>query len=822
MPKLRRIVLVVALLFCCGQLCFPADKDKEEEKFFISAKAFSDGFYDASLSLFKRFLEEYPQSKNILTAKLYVAKCYYFKEDYTHSLEVLTELEKTTAAEVNTEEVLYWLAEVYFKGKNYANTIRYTTNIIENYPSSKFMWRVYYLKAASLAESGEGLKAQELFEKIVEKCKDKDIAEGAYAQLLSWYFQQKEYVQLISLGEKYLKYAPKGPSAAKVYFYLGESYYARKDMEKSVANYQRALNISIDAHLNDLIRQGLGFAYLAKDDSQQAKRIIDSIESAQLRLFCQGVYYFKLKDYTKALENFDVFLKTFGQSNIVANVYLNKADALYEMGRINDSLYAYQYVLNNFKGSTYSDIVDKTHYGLAWCFLKQGEFKKAIEEFKNTLKFTNNAIVMVSSQIQIADAYQEAENYNQALDMYNEILNNNPNTIYADYIQFQIGMIFLKTKKLEESLLALKNLQTGFPSSKLIPQAQYYLAVGYFSSEAYQEARSLLEDFFKKFPQSDLMAKAQYLYGKCFFNEKNYEKAADIFRAMIGKYSDKEMEELVYIDLGNCYLNLSLYDKAKDVWGQFLAKFSQSSYAACVSLYLGGLYEREKNYPEAERYYQQVVTQYASSNWAKEAYVSLGHLYWSRGDLDRAETYFKKVQDKDSPLSSKSKLYLAKIYMQKGAAQDALVLYDELISSGADVSRIATLEKAYALKDIKEYSRAIPLFRQVIDAGMDSPKIRFSLGTCLEKTNQNKEAIDEYFKAAYIFSKDTPEEPVTDSEEYTVKAYFRVAKIYEKENKTAAAIEIYKKIVGSDTEEAKIAKERLEELGKSQKTHTEN
>ena len=97
--------------------------------------------------------------------------------------------------------------------------------------------------------------------------------------------------------------------------------------------------------------------------------------------------------------------------------------------------------------------------------LRTYTYKKAIEEFKNTLEDADDPLVKVSSQVQIANAYQETAKYDEALDIYNEILRDYPNTIYADYIQFQIGIVFLKKKDLEKSFLALRNLKNNFLKS---------------------------------------------------------------------------------------------------------------------------------------------------------------------------------------------------------------------------------------------------------------------------------------------------------------------------------------------------------------------
>lgn len=816
MKRNKTVLILFASVIFCAQSVLSTDK-KEEERFFIATKAFSDGFYDASLALLKKFTEEFPNSKNIIPAKLYMAKCYYYKGDYSDALPVLRELSEKSNATSIMDEVCLLLAQVYFKGKNFTNSLVYAKKIISDYPSSKFFWEAYYLAGLDSIELGKIDAARDFLEQVISLSKDNEVTDNAYSSLFNLYFQQKDYSRIISLGdqyEKHLKNYPKSKIAPNVYFYLGEAYYNRKELNKAESHYRRALELSKDSYLDDLIYQGLVFTLIAKGENEAAKSNISEIKNNQVGLFCEGTYYFRTGNYQKALEIFERFLKNFPDGNMSVNVSLAKADTLYEMGRINDSLSAYRYILDNAKGLP-PDILDKAHYGLAWCYLKKGEFRRAIDEFKNTLKYTSNPIVMVSSQIQIADAYQEAGNYNQALDIYNEILINNPGTVYSDYIEFQIGMAFLRSKRLEESLVALRNLQKNFPSSKLIPQAQYYLAVAYFSQDNYREARNLLEDFIKRFQQDELIPRVYYLYGKCFFNEKEYNKALEIFKEIISKFKDRETEELAYIDIGNCYLNLSEFEKAKKTWEEFLLKFKSSAYSDAVALYLGGLCEKEGNYGEAEKYYKSVLENYHDSSNAAEALFSLGHLAMMQDDLAAAENYFKKITLSDGPVSFKGKLYLAKIYNQKGLTKEALAIYDELIKSPSAISKAAILEKAYLLKSIRDYKQASILFKKIISEGIDSMEVRFSLGMCLEKMGKDKEAKDEYFKVIYLFSSEKGHLTEAERQDYKIKAYFRIAKIYEKEKKFDVAKEIYRKISGFNTEESKIAKARLEELEKS-------
>ena len=783
----------------------------EVERFNVAAKAFGDGFYDASLSLFSKFGRDFPESSLFEKSRLYIAKCRYYKQDYHQALEVLLDLEKLKTKDF-IDEVYYLIGFIYFKGKDFDKAFDYVEKIINEYSNSKFKWQAHYLMADIYQEIDKTYKAKEIFNIIIDNTQNSELIDNSYSQLLKIHLQEKNYSQVISTCQDYIRRFSKGGLKEKVQFYLGESHYAQGDWNKALRSYQNALGTGQDSGITDLVYQGLGFTYLGKGQKNDAKINIDRIKDKQLRLFSQGVYYFKVKDYIQALETFNIFVRDYQQNPFLAQAYLNKADIFYEMGRLNDSIYVYQYILDNFKDSENVDTVNKAHYGLAWCHLKNGKFKKAIEEFESTLEYVDNPVVKSSSQIQIADAYQETGKYEEALDIYSRILKEQPNTVYADYIQFQIGMIFLKRKELEKSFLALNNLKNNFPSSRLIPQVQYYLAVGYFSQDNYVQAKNLLQNLIERFPQDDLIPKVHYLYGKCFFNEGDYRQALAIFKKIVGKYKGREIEELAYIDMGNAFLNLSLFDNAKKTWKDYLKRYPQSQNSGLVLLYLGGLYEKEKNYIEAEKYYKMVLTKHKKTLFAQEALLSLGHLYWNKGDLTKAQRYFEQLVKKDSPLAGKGKLYLAKVLKQQGKNQKALGLYNQLSDLESAISKLALADKAFLLKEMKNYQEAVTSFRKAIAAGVDAAEMRFSLGLCLEKIGQDDEAVEEFLKVIYTFSQQNKESLAGKSKNYEVKSYFRIARIYEKNGNIEAAKKTYKNIINLGVKEAKIATARLAEL----------
>ena len=53
------------------------------------------------------------------------------------------------------------------------------------------------------------------------------------------------------------------------------------------------------------------------------------------------------------------------------------------------------------------EMADKLHYGLAWAYLKEGEFKSAIEEFRKIASQSQDKIVKIAALCQVGDAFQE-------------------------------------------------------------------------------------------------------------------------------------------------------------------------------------------------------------------------------------------------------------------------------------------------------------------------------------------------------------------------------------------------------------------------------
>jgi tetratricopeptide (TPR) repeat protein len=85
-------------------------------------------------------------------------------------------------------------------------------------------------------------------------------------------------------------------------------------------------------------------------------------------------------------------------------------------------------------------------------------------------------------------------------------------------------------------------------------------------------------------------------------------------------------------------------------------------------------------------------------------------------------------------------------------------------------------------------------------------EIQFKIAETEEAQGKTQEAIEEYLKVTYLYS---------ENQVLVVKSLLRVAAIYEDKENFKEAVNIYKRIVSMNVEEAKYAQERIDWI----KTH---
>jgi TolA-binding protein len=802
------------LAFLCLNGAFGGDVNKkEEDAFYVAVKSYEDGFYDVSLTLFDRFLKTYLDSDKKLEALLYIGQCYYAQEKYLKALEQFESLLKIEGVDHIKDKVYFWLGEVYAKGRDYKQAGQYYKELIDNYKDSPFLLSAYKSLAQAEVNEGNFSQAIETYRQILLHFKDSSVAEEASFGLCESLYRLRDYSVLIKELNNFISQYPHSALLARVYFYLGEADFYMGQYNEAIDSYDHAQKFSQDVEQGTLAQLGEGWAYLKLKKFQEAQGIFSKFEEEGAPLgviLGKAVLESGLGEYEKSLALFEKVIDTDKEEEYAPFAYFGKAEAFYNLSHFDEAIIAYRIALDKLKAAsrTYGEareLKDKILYGLAWAYLKVGDFRSAQDIFQKVVSFSSDKIFQQSALCQLGDTYQDTGEYKKAIETYQKFIQDYPESIYNDYIQYQLGMTWLKMENLDSAILAFRKLLKDYPSSKLVDDAHYFVGVSYFQKGDFSAARQQLESFVKSFKDSPYRPQAIFLLGESLANLSDYKAAIDIFDAVIKEFFSQEtLRQKAEYEIANAYAQMGNDAEADKRLSDFITRYPDSQLSPNIIFWLGQSYASKKDYALARKYFERLVRNYPDHEFIADAYLEIGFTYLNEANPEMALRNFEQAKE-DGKKETKGKALLAMgdLYLAKEGLQEALKNYEEAAHLGGEIEPVAYIKMAQVYQKSKAYPEAKAILKKVFvleDAEKNS-EVQFSLAEILEETGMTEEAIEAYMRVYYLHPEDT---------DRSLKALLRVAKIYETKERWPEFKSILEKVATySAAPEAKYAKERL-------------
>ncbi len=786
--------------------------DEETESFLVAQKAFDDGFYDVAIRYLEQFLARYPKSEKEVEAKLLFGQCYFFKEQYLKAFNIFEELKKYTTQQ---DAILFWLGETYLKGSDHVQAQNHYQQVLEKYPQSLYAPQALYSLGWSLSEEGKFESAQEHFQKLTQNYPTHELTAEAVFKSGECAYHLYNYKEAIEQFKNYVTKFAQGTRQDQAFFYTGESYYYLEDFENAFAYYAKAQEISHDDKIVFIAKVSRGWCQLKLGQYEAAQKIFDEAKTmaqekglpADEILLGEATLFSETGEHPKALEDYNQLIRLFPQSERLAEAYLGKANSTYLLERYKEAIAEYQQILE--MAGLSKDIKEKAYFGLAWTFLKNGDTAEAIKNFEAILNQTDSNVTKVSALTQIGDAYQDAGDLPEALRYYDKILQNYPNSAYADYIQYRQGVALLKMDNLEAATLSFQSLKTNYPQSKYLTEADYYLGLAYFKRDDWKVAQEQIERFLQNVPSShELQAQAQYILGAALYHLKDQNSAMRIFQRIITDFpSETAIVTDAELGIAKCFFDAGDIKEALKRFKIIIYKYPKTNIAFESLLWLGDYYFKTDSLDNAIQYYEQILTEFPGSDRVPEVHFSLSEAYQKSGQFDKAVNELKLINPApDRELYAKAQLAIADIFSHKFDPKTAAEKYQDIVANAPDFARDALIKLAEIQMQNGNSTAALEQYRKALStsAGLSkisNSEIQFMIADLYESLNDTKQAVETYLKIPYLYPKQL---------DWGIKAYLRVARIFEDEEDWENARLVYSKILEYKTEESKFARERLE------------
>ena len=811
---------LLTVLFLIGTLSTvtiaPAHaQDSEKELFLVAQKAFEDGFYDVAMRYIDQLLEQYPQTKKHVQAKLLLGQCYFFKSQYLKAYDTFQGLLKYSEFK---DATLFWLGETYLKGSDYKQAEKQYRQLIDLYPDSIYTPQAVYSLGWSYFQQNKFKKAKKSFLGLIRDFPAHQLTEDSSFKLAETEYNLHAYENAIQYFKDYVLIFPKSRRHAQAYFYVAESYYYLEDFLTAVTYYAKTAEIAYDDKLILMAKVSLGWSYLKLEKFILAQQYFDeSYQFAREKgilsddvFLGQATFYAETGELAKAIDAYRHLIQKFPNSERIIEAYLGLANTYYQSKEYSKAIKTYSLIIDRSStGPFRRQILEKTYFGLAWAYLKAGDIDSAVKSFQTIKNKAESKTVKISALTQIGDAYQDAGQFEKAIEVYDDILKNYPDSLYADYVQYRQAIALLKMEKIEAATLSFQSLQTNFPTSKYLNDINYYLSVAYFKKEDWTVAREYILGFIKGLPRSnEFLAEAYYILALSNFNLREYKESLKTFYGILRDYpNEAAMVKNAQMYIAKCDYKMGEIQQALTKFQGLVVKYPKSKIAQESLMWLGDHYLEASDFDNAIVHYQRFINEFPGSDRLDLVRYELGRAHQAKGEYDRAVHAFKLIHEtRDPELHARAKLAIADIFSRDLDPDSSVETYQNIIDTSPKFKRDAYIKIAEIHKKTRNYAKAISAYKNALDSDAkrsehSNAKLQFLIADAYQLLNENDQAIDEYLKIPYLYPKDVS---------WVIKAYLRMARIFEDNEQWNESKITYEKIIKFETDESKFAQERLD------------
>ena len=329
--KLFCFFLLIALV-CAPHLGFA--QSTETDLLSAAQQAFNDGFSDVATRYLEDFLDKYPQSPNLSTAKLLLGQCDFLRGEYAKALGLFEGLSRQTD---NKDEILFWRGETYLKQNRLPDAQRDYQSVIDGFPRSPYAPQALYSLGWSFFQEKEFALAKKTFLRLITSFPNHQLSEDAALKIAECDYNAGRLKDAIEDFQSFAAKYPKSAHLCEVNFNIAESFYYLDQFDSAAGFYQKALDSSCDdaSRLAAYTAQGWNYIKLGKfNDARNVFKKAQNFSkakglSAQEVVMAQANLALSQGALSQAVVLFTDFIKNYPQSPHWIQGYLGRANVFY-------------------------------------------------------------------------------------------------------------------------------------------------------------------------------------------------------------------------------------------------------------------------------------------------------------------------------------------------------------------------------------------------------------------------------------------------------------------------------------------------------------
>ena len=675
---------------------------------------------------------------------------------------------------------------------------------VQKYPKSIKRQDAEFFGAECLFQSAQFQNSVSKYNEFIRNNSASKYVPEAYLKLGQTFINLKKNTEAIAALKTVLDTYGESESAGEAAYWIGEASLRNDDTQNALKYYTLAYENYPKNRLRDYALYSIAWTYQKRMEYSKAaewygKLIAEFPQSsltpgAHVRI---GECYYYAKNYRQAVHELTQSRPEIHDEEELANADYLLAESVYKLRDFAEAQKRYEKFLLDHPKNT---LAPEVTYNLAWSFLNQKNYSKAIEVFD---KLTNHSDELGHAALYRRGTAERFAGQNAAaLKTFDEVVKREPQGEWSDNALLDAGLIFFEETNTGRAKEYFQRMTVEFPKSDVLPDACKMLGDCLFIEGDFKDAHV----WYKKalaVPAAPFEVKvdASFQSAFCSFKMKNFKEAAVKFAEFISNYPKhpKTHEAKFYqaeseYRLGNYNVSTRLYKESAEssgsskkeesfygiAWalykqGKFpqaiesferlLMEFPKGKFTFDARLRLGDAHFFQKDYKNAAGVYRTVIRMYPDSASIDYAYYQMGQSYLKNGDNTEAVKAFEGLISTmpQSPLADDAQFALGWINFQRKEYGEAIKEFNILIKTYA---RSELVPRAYyslgdSYYNMQQYVAAEKSYREVLRQFPKSPYVADAttgIQYCFTALGKDAEAVNVLDE----FTKENPNSPVSE------------------------------------------------------------
>lgn len=581
-----------------------------------------------------------------------IGEAYYRTEKYKEAIPFLKEYHKDAGQYASPSEQ-YQLAFSFYKMKKYNKAIEYFRPVAIGHDSLN--QNANYHMAYCYTQLKKKKFALNAFQSAYKIDRIDQITEDALYNFakLSYELSYNPYNQAIIAFNLYLKKYPKSEYREELVGYLSKMYLSTRNYAKALESIEKIEQRSPEleqAYQRILYLRAVELFNTAKYDVcvDYFDKAISSNQQAKFTanaLYWKGEALYRLGYYKQSVATFGRFLNSpaaFGSPEY--------AKAYYHIGYCHFKEKNYTKALENYRlfimsnKTKQASFISDAYMRTADCYLVGKQLDKAIENYD--LAVSMNQSNTDYALLKKAEAYGTQQKFNDKTIVLKQLLDQYPKSPYFGITKYELAQTYYRS--LDDPKMALKyykSLIESHPKNlSYVKQAMLDIGILYNGIEENQQAITSLKDVVRHFKGSKESKTALKILQNIYTEINDPDGYFDFIRSLGINPGVEEQESTYYYAAETVYLNGDC-EKAIKGMANYIERFPTGSYVAKANYFWADCLYKSAKYDEALTHYIKVVG-LPVMEFTLKSYKQIGYIsYEKKQDYQKSlEAYRQAVK----------------------------------------------------------------------------------------------------------------------------------------------------------------------------------